>query len=219
MRRTLAGLLIAAACAATPTVAQSRHSSAAPALPDFDVMEQSIVDLQAAMEAGTVTSHALVVSLPGADSRVRSRRTALERDVRSILWRSTPPTRSIASAASDGCADRCTASRSSSRTTTTRPTCRRPAARSHSPGSARRDAFQVKRLREAGAVILGKTNMHELAPASRPSARSAGRPAIRTTLHATQADPAAEPGGSRREFRGGRHGQRHVRIDSHPLGE
>ena len=25
------------------------------------------------------------------------------------------------------------------------------------------DAFQVKRLREAGAVILGKSNMHELA--------------------------------------------------------
>src|SRR5207237_8674719 len=27
----------------------------------------------------------------------------------------------------------------------------------------RSDAFQVRRLREAGAVIIGKTNMHELA--------------------------------------------------------
>ena len=42
------------------------------------------------------------------------------------------------------------------------------------------DAFVVRKLRDAGAVILGKSNMHELAAASRASARSADRRGTRT---------------------------------------
>ena len=56
-------------------------------------------------------------------------------------------------------------SRCSSRTTSTPPTrCTRAPARSRSAESiAPRDAFIVARLREAGAIILGKTNLSEWA--------------------------------------------------------
>ena len=58
---------------------------------------------------------------------------------------------------------RCSASRSSSRTTSTRPACRRPPAHSRSQGSSPRDAFIVKQLRAAGAIIIGKANLSEWA--------------------------------------------------------
>ena len=82
------------------------------------------------------------------------------------------------------------------------------------------DAFQVKRLRAAGAVILGKTTMHELA---------AG---IVTISSLDRTDPKSlrpHAGAGRLEWRdrrgrgrelcGRRHGQRHVRIDPHSSGE
>ena len=37
------------------------------------------------------------------------------------------------------------------------------------------DAFQVRKLREAGAVVLGKVNLHELAWPDDASARSVAR--------------------------------------------
>ena len=82
------------------------------------------------------------------------------------------------------------------------------------------DAFQVKKLRDAGAVILGKTTMHELA---------AGITTISSLTGQTRNpyDLYRVPGrierrhrrGDRRELRGRGHGQRHVRIDSHSGGE
>ena len=59
--------------------------------------------------------------------------------------------------------DRCTASRSSSRTWSRRRTgWRRPRVRSHwSARSCPRDAGVAARLREAGAILLGKANMSE----------------------------------------------------------
>ena len=51
------------------------------------------------------------------------------------------------------------------------------------------DAFQVRRLREAGAVILGKTNMHELARGITTVSSLAGQ-----TLNPY--DPTRNPGGS-----------------------
>jgi amidase len=51
------------------------------------------------------------------------------------------------------------------------------------------DAFQVRRLREAGAVILGKTNMHELASGITTIASLGGQ-----TLNPY--DPTRNPGGS-----------------------
>ena len=56
------------------------------------------------------------------------------------------------------------------------------------------DAFVVRRLRDAGAIILGKSNMHELAAGiTRRSARWADRHAIRTIRGNVRADRAAVP--------------------------
>ncbi len=52
-----------------------------------------------------------------------------------------------------------------------------------------RDAFQVRRLREAGAVILGKTNLHELAYGLTSASSLGGQ--TRNPY-----DPARNPGGS-----------------------
>ena len=62
------------------------------------------------------------------------------------------------------CADRCTAFRSRSRTTSTPPTCRPPAARWRSTASMPPyEATLTKNLRDAGAIIIAKTGMTELA--------------------------------------------------------
>ncbi len=82
----------------------------------------------------------------------------------SIRARSTRPTPSTANAAPAGCADRCTASRSRSRTTSTPPTCRPPAARWRFAGLVPPyEATLVTNLRAAGAIVLAKTQMTELA--------------------------------------------------------
>ncbi len=47
------------------------------------------------------------------------------------------------------------------------------------------DAFIVQKLRAAGAVILGKTNMHELASGTTTRTHSVVRLSTRTTLNAT----------------------------------
>ena len=78
------------------------------------------------------------------------------------------------------------------------------------------DAFQVKKLRDAGAVILGKTTMHELAAGITTISSLTGQ-----TRNPYDLLPRARRierrhrRGDRRELRGRGHGQRHVRIDSH----
>ena len=56
-----------------------------------------------------------------------------------------------------------------------------------------RDAFVVKKLREAGALILAKANLMELARAARRSVLWAADPGIHTTSHEHPAAPAAVP--------------------------
>ena len=51
---------LALALATPPIVAQTRRAAAAPPLREFDVMEKTITELQAAMESGAVTSRELV---------------------------------------------------------------------------------------------------------------------------------------------------------------
>src|SRR5260370_1207736 len=59
MTRLTACVAVAAMCAAAPTIAQSPHPRTVPNAA-FDVVETTIPELQAAMEAGTVTSRELV---------------------------------------------------------------------------------------------------------------------------------------------------------------
>ena len=83
-----------------------------------------------------------------------------------------------------------------------------------------RDAFMVKQLRDAGAVIIGKTNLHELAAGITTISSMGGQ--TRNPY-----DPSRNPGGSSggtgaavaANFRRRRHGQRYLRIDPHPVGE
>ena len=193
---TLPALLVVLAA---PLVAGQRGAKpptpAAPAAPLFEVVEQSILELQAAQTAGQVTARAAGRVVPGPHPGLRPGRAAAERGgAASTRWPARKPTPSTRSAPRRDRAARCTASRCWSRTTTTpssMPTCGgalglatlRPAA----------DAFQVERLRDAGAVILGKTTMHELAAGITTIARSPTRPAIPTTSTACPAGRAAAP--------------------------
>jgi amidase len=132
--------------------------------PPFEVTERSILDLQAAMQSGAVTSRELVLlylqriaaydregprlhAMVALNSRALEQAEALDREraggrVRGALH-------GIPIVVKDNYE------------TTEMPT----AAGSIALGSFQTtsDAYQVKRLREAGAVIVGKTNMHELA--------------------------------------------------------
>jgi Asp-tRNA(Asn)/Glu-tRNA(Gln) amidotransferase A subunit family amidase len=130
----------------------------------FDVMERSISELQAALQAGTVTSRALVeaylarievydrrgphlnamISLnPGAIATAE----ALDRERAARGPRG--PLHGIPIVLKDNfdTADMPTTAGSVALSTL----------------QPREDGFQVKKLREAGVVIIGKTNLHELA--------------------------------------------------------
>ena len=79
-----------------------------------------------------------------------------------------------------------------------------------------RDAFLVQRLKAAGAVILGKTNMHELAAGhhhGRLALRADEEP-LRSRSQSRRVERRHRRRG-RRELRRRRHGQRHLRIDPH----
>ena len=136
----------------------------APAMEFFEVHEQSIVDLQAAMTARRVTSRGLVDSYlariqaydqagPRINSivllnpRAREEADALDRERAEKGARG--PLHGIPVLIKDNydTADMPTTGGALALATL------QPAA----------DAFQVKKLRDAGAVILGKTTMHELA--------------------------------------------------------
>ena len=77
-----------------------------------------------------------------------------------------------------------------------------------------RDAFQVKRLRDAGAIIIGKTNLHELASGITTISSLGGQTRNPYDLVAQprRIERRHRRGGGR-QLRRGRHGQRHVRID------
>jgi amidase len=136
----------------------------APRLAAFEVFERTIAELQDAMRAGKVTSRDLVELYrariaaydregPRLNAMVALNPTALEQadalDRERASGRVRGPLHGIPIAVKDNYE------------TVEMPT----AAGSLALGSFQptTDAFQVARLREAGAVIIGKTNMHELA--------------------------------------------------------
>ena len=156
---------IALACAAAPAMrAQAGRPTAARALPAFDVMEKSIEDLQRAMQAGAITSRALVElylarieaydkqgpalnAIVAVNPRAREAADALDAERASRGARG--PLHGIPVLVKDNYE------------TVEMPTSAGSIAlASFHPA---RDAFMVQRLKAAGAVILGKTNMHELA--------------------------------------------------------
>ena len=136
----------------------------APVIEFFEVHEQSIVDLQAAMTSGRVTSRGLVDSYL---ARIQAYDQAGPR-LNSVVVLN-PHAREEADALDRERADK--GSRGplhgipvlvkDNYDTADMPTSGGALALATLQPSA--DAFQIKKLRDAGAVILGKTTMHELA--------------------------------------------------------
>ncbi|MEO8679001.1 MAG: amidase family protein [Vicinamibacterales bacterium] len=161
--------LLLAVVVQSPVAAQRQRRAApapqpAPVIEVFDVLEQSILDLQAAQTAGRVTSRGLVEAylariaaydqagprlnaIVTINPRAREDAEALDRERAAKGPRG--PLHGIPVLIKDNYD---TADLPTSGGTLALATFR-PSA----------DAFQVKRLRDAGAVILGKTTMHELA--------------------------------------------------------
>lgn len=165
MRVMLIVLFAAIAVAAPHAQRAAQRPQPVPAPVElFEVHEQSILDLQAAMQAGRVTSRGLVESYlarilaydqagPRLNAIVminpRAREEADARDVERADRKVRGPLHGIPVLIKDNydTADMPTSGGALGLATL------QPEA----------DAFQVKKLRDAGAVILGKTTMHELA--------------------------------------------------------
>jgi Asp-tRNA(Asn)/Glu-tRNA(Gln) amidotransferase A subunit family amidase len=157
MRRILIAVAVAAAIARPAVRAQD------PA-PAFDVVEKSILELQNAMDAGRVTSRQLVeqylARIEAYDQRgpeinafitvnPRALEEAAARDEERRAKKVRGALHGIPIVVKDNYATADMATTGGSLALE----------RFH----AGRDAFMVKRLRDAGAVIVGKTNLHELA--------------------------------------------------------
>jgi Asp-tRNA(Asn)/Glu-tRNA(Gln) amidotransferase A subunit family amidase len=163
--RVAAGALVALALAAAGVSAQRAPAAAAsPAAASYDVTERSIEELQRAMTAGEVTSRRLVDLYlarieaydkqgPALNAIVavnpRAREAADALDAERAGQRVRGPLHGVPVLVKDNYE------------TIEMPTSAGSIAlASFHPA---RDAFLVQRLKAAGAVILGKTNMHELA--------------------------------------------------------
>jgi len=168
----------------------ARRAAAANPRPAFDVMEKTIAELQDAMTAGRVTSRELVAAYlaridaydrngPKLNAMIALNPQALETadalDKERAAKGPRGPLHGIPIVVKDNfeTADMPTTGGSI-------------ALAGFEPGE---DAFQIKKLRDAGVVIVGKTNMHELA---------AGITSISSLGGQTRNpyDPARNPGGS-----------------------
>ena len=171
---------LGAACAGGPGEPPAR----------FDVAEKSVRDLGAALDAGTVTSADLVDGYlarieafdrrgPAINAMIavnpRARERAAELDAERAAGTVRGPLHGIPVVVKDNydTADMPTTASSIALATSVPPD----------------DATQVRRLREAGAIILGKTNMHELARGITTIASLGGQ--TRNPY-----DPERNPGGS-----------------------
>ena len=170
--------------------AASRCGGPPPALPPFDVLEKSIPELQAAMEDGRVTSRQLVAqclarieafddrgpalnAMIALNGRALDEADALDRERTASGPRG--PLHGIPVVVKDNF------------DVAGMPTTAGAIALAgwHPPD----DAFQVARLKAAGAVIIGKANMHELAYGMTTVSSAGGQ--TRNPY-----DPTRNPGGS-----------------------
>jgi amidase len=190
--RLLTSLVVAAALATAgpPVRAQTHRQPVARAARDFDVMEKTIAELQAAMDAGTVTSRELVTAflariraydhdgprlnaMLALNAQALDTADALDRDRRAGRVRG--PLHGIPIVVKDNFE------------TADMPTTGGSLALAGFVTG--RDAFMVGKLRDAGAVIVGKTNLHELASGITSISSIGGQ--TRNPY-----DPARNPGGS-----------------------
>jgi amidase len=165
MRRVVASAVVLALAFTAPLAAQRRgRTPIPPAPPLFEVHERSILDLQTAQAEGRVTSRGLVESYlariraydqagPALNAIVTLNPKALAEadalDRERAQGRARGPLHGIPVLVKDNY------------DTVGMPTSGGTLGLALLQPTA--DAFQVKKLREAGAVILGKTTMHELA--------------------------------------------------------
>ncbi|HEX3645160.1 MAG TPA: amidase family protein [Vicinamibacterales bacterium] len=165
VRRWFAACGVAAAVASAPIAAASRRQApAAGQAAAFDVRERTIGELQAALASGAVSSRGLVLAYlariraydlqgPQINAMIAMNPKVLEiadaLDRERAAGRVRGPLHGIPIVIKDNFE------------TVEMPTTGGSLALTGFMTG--RDAFQVKRLRDAGAVIIGKTNLHELA--------------------------------------------------------
>ena len=187
IRRFSASLGVASALAGLPVQAQR---AAAPRTPQFDVYEKSILDLTGAMESRQVTSRQLVEQYfarikaydqdgPRINAFIALNPRALEAaaalDAERRAGRVRGPLHGVPIVVKDNYA------------TADMPTTAGSLALEGF--ETKRDAFMVKKLRDAGVVFVGKTNLHELATGITSISSMGGQ--TRNPY-----DPTRNPGGS-----------------------
>jgi amidase len=190
MTRSVAALLTAMSIATAAAQRAPRGTPAAPPPPAYDVMEKTIAELQAAMTRGETTSKDLVTAY-------LARIAAYDRSGPALNALITVNPRALEAA---DALDRERASKGPRGPLHGIPVVMKDnfetADMPTTGGSIalagfmpNRDAFQVQKLRDAGVVIVGKTNLHELA---------AGITSISSLGGQTRNpyDPARNPGGS-----------------------
>ncbi|MEZ5418018.1 MAG: amidase family protein [Vicinamibacterales bacterium] len=160
----LVSLLLVTGAAAGAVDAQQRRPGAPPAAPLFDVHERGILELQAALTDGRVTSAGLVRSYLARIAAYDQAGPALNAIVvlnPAALQDAEALDRERAASGPRGPLHGIPILVKDNYDTAGMPTSGGALALATLQPAA--DAFQVKKLKDAGAVILGKTTMHELA--------------------------------------------------------
>ena len=193
-------LLTGAAGAFAPALAQPVLSESAPSIPSFELDETTITDLQSAMQSGRLSAHSLAEKYleriaaidkngPAINSIIELNPDALaiadaldkERQAKG----SRGPMHGIPVLIKDNIdtADRVATTAGSRAMIGARPP---------------KDAFIVQRLRDAGAVILGKTNLSEWANirSSHSTSGWSGRGGLTRNPYALDRNPCGSSSGS-----------------------
>ena len=227
MRRLTAATFAALVCLSAIASGQGRSTSRpAPRSPEqsggrrpgLSIDEITIAQAHAAMRAGRLTCHSLVQQYLRRIEAYDKRGPAINAIVvlnSSALAEADDLDRRFKARRDQSV--RSTASRPSSRTTSRRSACRARPARSRSKGFvSNRDAFLVKRIKDAGAIVLAKSNMAEFAFTPYETVSSILPGYTQESVRARSRDRGIERrhgGGGRRQLRRDRPRQRHRQFD------
>ena len=159
MNRARVIFTIIAAVILTKTMAQARSAQTA-----FDVMDKTIPELQAAMTTGAITSRQLAqiyfARIAAYDQQGPALNTLVALNAQALAAADALDAERKAGKIRGPLHGIPILIKDNYETIEMPTTVGSIALRTFHP---RNDAFQVRRLKEAGAIILGKTNMHELA--------------------------------------------------------